>query len=329
MWRVLREMAVPDYLIRMIHALYSNNESYVRVDGDLSRNFKVGKGVRQGCILSPMLFNIYAEWIIRMATENWRGGVTIGGERISNLRYADDTILLASTEEKLSELLGRVQACSEESGLRLNRGKCCIMVVDREKRLPPECTQILDIERKNEAIYLGTRISNDGDCEEEIKRRIGMAKSAMANLNRIWKDHHISKMTKLRLINLLIFPIATYGSETWTIKASGRRRIEAFEMSCYRSMLRILWTAHRTNASILRELNVQTNNRLLPMIQKRILTFFEHVIRRGSMKKLCIQGKVDGKKTRGRSPFRFIDQVKELTNLSMAEIMRTAEDRQE
>ena len=110
-----------------------------------------------------------------------------------------------------------------------------------------------------------------------------MAKSAMANLNRIWKGHHISKMTKLRLINSLIFPIATYGLETWIIKASGKRKIEAFEMSCYRSMLRVPWTAHRKNASILGELNVQTNNRLLPMIQKCILTFFGNVIRRGGM----------------------------------------------
>ena len=112
MWRILREMAVLEHLIRMIHALYWNNDSNVRVENDLSCNFKVRKGVQQGCILSPLLFDIYAEWIIRRATENWKGGVTIGSEWISNLRYAHDTILLASTEEELLELLSRIQASS-------------------------------------------------------------------------------------------------------------------------------------------------------------------------------------------------------------------------
>lgn len=106
------------------------------------------------------------------------------------------------------------------------------------------------------------------------------------------------------------------------------RRIEAFEMICYRRMLRIPWTARRINHSILRELNIDTNQCLLPTIQRHILRFFGHVIRRDGMEKLCIQGKVDGKRRKGCSPVRFIDQIKNLTNLFMVEVMRTAENRE-
>lgn len=114
-----------------------------------------------------------------------------------------------------------------------------------------------------------------------------------------------------------------------TINAACRRRIEAFEMICYRKMMCIPWTAHRTNASILSELNIQGRNRLLSTIQRCILIFFGHVIRRDGMERLCIQGKVDGRRRRGRSPNKYIDQVKTLANRSMADVMRSADDREE
>lgn len=298
------------------------------VDGDLSSGFSVGKGIRQGCVLSPLLFNTYGEWIIRKATENWNGGISIGGRKISNLRYADDTTFLASLEE-MAEILQCIEEVSNEAGLRLNRAKCSLMVVDRSGVLPQRFPRIPDNERKRGVVYFSARITNNGDCEGEIKSRIGMAKSALARLTKIWKDHQISKATKARLVNALVFPIATYGSETWTINAACRRRIEAFEMICYRKMMRIPLTAHRTNVSILNELNIRERNRLLPIIQRRILAFFDHVIRRDGMERFCIQGKVVERRRRGRSPNRYIDQVKTLANRSMADVMRSAEDREE
>lgn len=328
LWQVLEEMGVPKHLIFLISSLYTQNKAYVRVEDQLSRQFNVGKGVRQGCVLSPLLFNIYGEWIIRKATENWNGGVSIGGRKISNLRYADDTTILANTEEEMELFLRRVEHFSGEAGLKLNRSKCCLMVIDRAEVLPRRFDLIPDIERKEKTIYLGACISNKGGSEEEIKRRIGMAKSALTKLVKIWKDHNIRKKTKKRLVQTLIFPIATYGSESWTLNAACRRRIEAFEMVCYRRMLRIPWTDHRTNVSILEELQITDNERLLPTIQRRILKFFGHVIRRDSIEKLIIQGKVEGRRKRGRSPVRFMDQIKTLTNLSVAEVMRTADDRE-
>lgn len=329
LWKVLKEMAIPGHLIQLIKSLYTSNEAYVRVDGELSQPFQIKKGVRQGCVLSPLLFNIYGEWIIRKATEKWQGGITLAGKRISNLRYADDTTLLASSEEEMAELLQRVERFSEEAGLRLNRTKSFIMVVDRRKTIPRPFRTLQDIAEKENLIYLGVLISNKGSYEGEVKRRIGMAKTALSSLTKIWKDRHIGKHTKRLLVQSLIFPIASYGSESWTINAACRRRIESFEMTCYRRMMRIPWTARRTNISILKELGIKTNERLLPTIQRQILKFFGHLVRRDGIEKLVIQGKVDGKRERGRSPNRYIDQIKKLTNMPLGDLMHAAEDREE
>lgn len=136
LWSILREMAVPEHLINLIRSLYINNKAQVRVENEYSGEFSVGKGVRQGCILSSLQFNIYGEWIMRKATENWRGGVSIGGRKISNLRYADDTTLLANDEQEMFEFLQFIENISRKASLKLNIAKCRLMVVDRASIFP-------------------------------------------------------------------------------------------------------------------------------------------------------------------------------------------------
>lgn len=170
--------------------------------------------MRQGCVLSPLLFNIYGEWIIRRATEDWNGRVFIEGRKILNLRYADDTTLLASSEQEMLELLRCIENVSLEAGLRLNRSKCCLMVVAKATVFPQHLHLIQRIGKKDDIIYLGARITNKGRSKPEVKRRIGMARNTIAKLVKIWKDHSIRKKTKRRLVQALNFPIATYRSET-------------------------------------------------------------------------------------------------------------------
>ncbi|XP_077256524.1 uncharacterized protein LOC143894254 [Temnothorax americanus] len=142
----------------------------------------------------------HASKIMRRAMTDWNGIVSVGGRKMSNLRYADDTTLLATTEEEMAELLQRVERYSEKAGLKLNRSKCCLMTVDRQKVLPNRFQTIQDLERKDELTYLGVQISNKGNCVGEIKKRISMAKTALSSLTRVWKDHHVNKETKKRLV---------------------------------------------------------------------------------------------------------------------------------
>jgi hypothetical protein len=256
---------------------------------------KFRKEFDRGCVLSPLLFNIYGEWIIRKPTESWEGRAVIGERQISNLRYAEDITLMTKTEEQMANLLQRIERVSGEVGLKLNRSKSCLLKVDRAGVYPENPMYITDIQMKSEVIYSGTRISNKCDSMGEIKRRISIAKAVMMKLTKFWKDRNISKVTKIRLIHTLVFPIVMYGSETWTLNANSRKRIEAFEMSCWRRMLRIPWVARRTNESILEELQIQTRERLLSKIERHH-KIFGHIIRQDGLEKLVIQGKVDGKR---------------------------------
>ncbi|XP_063628267.1 uncharacterized protein LOC134799784 [Cydia splendana] len=181
------------------------------------------------------------------------------------------------------------------------------MIVDRAGQLT-RTGELSDLQFVGEFVYLGSLLTNEGGSEREIRRRTQMAKSAMSKMTRIWQDRKISNNTKMRIIRTLVFSIFLYGSESWTIRSAERKKIEAFEMWCWRRMLRISWTAKRTNVSILQQLGIQT--RLSTTCFKRILSYFGHIARRepDNLEKLVVVGKVDGKRRRGRSPARWSDQ---------------------
>lgn len=327
LWEVLNTMGVPKHLILLLQGLYLNSQGTVRIEAAVSKSFSFGKGVRQGCILSPILFNIYGEHIIRQTCEDWEGGININGTKITNLRYADDTILLAANETELCSLFDRMERNSKDLGLSINRSKTKVMVVDRASKLTLSGTHNLEI--VNNFIYLGSTISNTGSCEDEIRRRIGMSKSAMSQLERIWKDRKITNKTKIALVSSLVFSIFLYGAETWTLKTADRKRIDAFEMWCWRKLLRIPWTARRTNKSVLEELKIAKKPRLSNICLRRIFEFFGHIARKpgDDLQKLIVTGIVDGKRPRGRSPMRWSDQIRSTLSMNVSEAVHVAENR--
>ena len=265
------------HLIKLIKSLYDNNSVQVRVEGELTDAFKTAKGMRQGCILSSTLFNAYSEWMLREATNDWFGGISIGVKKLSNLRYADDTTLLAESEEELIQLIEIIKRISKEAGLRINRAKTKVMVVNRAKTARNSNPNIQGLEVVNSFVYLRTTITDRGGSMEEIKRRAAIVKTAVFKLTKIWKSRDVTKRTKLRILCTLVFSIFLYASECWTIKKTDADKINAFEMYCYHRMLRILRTAKRTNVSIIKELGIQ--ERLATTARERVLKFFGHVIR--------------------------------------------------
>lgn len=225
----------------------------------------------------------------------------------------------------MADLLARIENASLQFGLKINQAKTKLMVIDRPKKL--QFTGALNLDIVDDFVYLGANISNTGSCEKEIRRRIGMAKNAMAQLAKIWRDRNISRNTKKKLVQTLVFSIFSYGSETWVIKKADRDRIDAFEMWCWRKMLQIPWTAFRTNASILRELSIKI--RLSTICLRRILEFFGHIARKDGqhIEQLMVTGKVDGKRPRGRSPTRWSDQIRSALNTNLHKALHEAKDR--
>ena len=183
--------------------------------------------------------------------EEAQARIKIAGRNINNLRYADDTTLMAESEE-LRSLLMKVKEESEKVGLKLSIQKTKIMASG-----PISSWQINGetVETVADFIFGGSRITADGDCSHEIKRCLLLGRKAMTNIDSIFKSRDITLPTKVRLVKAMVFPVIMYGCESWTVKKAERQRIDAFELWCWRRLLRVPWTARRSNQSILQEIS--------------------------------------------------------------------------
>ena len=213
LWEILKEMGIPDQLICLLRTLYAGQEATVRTGHGTTDWFQIGKGVRQDCILSPCLFNFYAECIMKnTGLEEAQAGIKIARRNINNLRYADNTILMAESEEELKSLLMKVKGESEKVGLKVNIQKAKIMASG------PITSWEIDgetVETVSDFILLGSKITADGDCSHEIQRRLLLGRKVMTNPDSILKQRYLP--TKVRLIKAMIFVVVMYGCESCTV----------------------------------------------------------------------------------------------------------------
>ena len=178
-----------------------------------------------------------------------QAGIKIVGRNINNLRYADDTTLMVESDEELKSLLMKVKEESEKVGVKLNIQKTKIMASG------PITSWEIDGETVgtvSDFILGGSKITADSDCSHEIKRCLLLRRKVMTNLDSILKSRDITLPTKVRLVKAMVFPVVMYGCKSWTVKKAERRRIDAFELWCWRRLLRVPWTARRSNQSILK-----------------------------------------------------------------------------
>ena len=180
-----------------------------------------------------------------------QAGIEIARRNINKLRYADDTTLMAESEEELKSFLMKVKEESEKVGLKLNIHKTRIMA-----SVPITSWYIRETTETVRDFTLGrSKITADGDCSHEIKRRLLLGEKVMTNLASILKSKDFILPTKLCLVKVMVFPIVMYGCESWTIKRAECRRVDAFELWCWRRLLRVPWTARKSNQSILKEIS--------------------------------------------------------------------------
>ena len=224
--------------------------------------------------------------------EEAQAGIKIAGRNINNLRYADDTNLMAESEEELKSLLMKVKEESEKVGLKLNTQKTKIMASG------PITSWQIDgetVEAVSDFIFLGSKITADGDCSHEIKRRLLLGRKVMTNLDSILKSRDITLSTKVCLIKAMVFPVVMYGCECWTVKKAEGQKIHAFELWCWRRLLRVPWTARRSNQSILKEISPGCS--LEGLMLKLKLQYFGHLMRRvDSLEKTLMLGRIRGRR---------------------------------
>ena len=220
---------------------------------------------------------------------------------------------MAEREEELKSLLMKVIVESEKVGLKLNIQKTKIMASS------PITSREIDGETVADFLFLGSKITADGDCSHEIKRRLLLGRKVMTKLDSIFKSRDITLPTEVRLVKAMVFPVVMYGCESWTVKKAEHRRIDAFELWCCRRLLRVSWTARRSNQSILKEISPGITSE--GMMLKLKLQYFGHLMKRAdSLGKTLMLGRIGGRRKRGRQRMRWLDGITDSMDVSLGEL---------
>ena len=247
LWKIMRNYGIPEKLVTLTRKMYEGTVCKVIHEGQLSESFEVKTGVRQGCLLSPFLFILAVDWLMKETITGRRTGVQwTPWRQLEDLDFADDIALLSHTCDQMQRKTTDLENTAKSIGLRIHPGKSKVMKVKTESTANIR-VEGRNLEEVDTFTYLGSGVGTTGGTEEDIKARIGKARGAFVMLNKIWKDRTISLNTKLRIFNSNVKSVLYYGCETWKTTVSCIKKLQTFVNGCLRKILRIPWTERVRN----------------------------------------------------------------------------------
>ena len=328
---VMEKAGVPILERRLIINLYWGQPAAVKWDGEIGRDVSVERGVRQGCVISPLLFNLYSEFMINEAMETVEG-IGFNGVNITNLRFADDAVLITDKRKKLQKMINRLNETCKDYGMEVNVKKTKVMVLgsteEQGKKQRAVRLGVVPLEQVTRFKYLGSWITDDAKSEVDIRAKIGLAKAAFWQ-NKELMRRNIRFSTKIKILNCYVFSILNYGCECWTWNKAMRLKVNAFEMWCYRRILRISWKDKVTNKEVLNRVQIELH--FLKDMIKRKLKYAGHVLRgsSGATHLQILEGRIEGKRKVGAPRSTWMKDVCGWTGMdSYGKVKREAENRE-
>ena len=317
LWNIMAEFRIPPKLINLVKACYRNSRACVQIGQRKSEDFEIKTGLRQGCMLSPILFNLVLEKVKR-SIEVVERGINLGGVNIQTLAYADDVDVLGTNLNEVRGVYNSYKEAAQGVGLHVNQIKTKIMRMSREEEQIDiqQNGHIMfgEVEKVNEFKYLGSVLTSRNDVKKEIVSRIAAGNRCFYSLLDIMKKRSVSRNTKLRIYNSIIRPITTYGCETWILTRELQRKLEVFENSVLRRITGPVYdveesTWRRRHNEEVRELTKQV--KITDFISSQRLRWLGHVARMGEQRwpRRVMEGMMEGRRPVGRPRMRWKDNV--------------------
>ena len=328
-WKLMYHYGFPPKFVTIIQQMYEDATCQVIHDGKLTEPFTVHTGVRQGCLLSPTIFLMVVDWVMRQSTAGRRTGIQWTFTRqLEDLDFADDISLLSHRHQDAQEKLCRVAEEAVKTGLQINIGKTEAMRVNNKQQDPLQLNQE-NIKEVDKFVYLGSVVSKDGGTDEDIKCRINKARHAFNTLRPIWRSTALSLRNKIRIFNTNVKSVLLYGSETWRVTKTSTHKLQTFTNRCLRNILNIRWPETISNEQLWATTN-QT-----PMeteIKKRKWSWIGHTLRKPetNITRQALDWNPQGKRKVGRPKQtwrRSIEAETKSTGMSWAELKRTSQNR--
>lgn len=251
LWDCLSRKGVPRKFINLLRALYSQTLGRVRAYGELSAQFSIASGVRQGCPASPFLFNFAIDDVLELALQDYdEGGVELlPGNRIRDLEYADDIALLCDEPQSAQTILDRLVVSASRFGMTFAPNKCKVLLQDWTGLIPDLTLGGIQLDVVDKFVYLGSCISPSG-LSDEISLRISKSRAAFAELRHLWRRRDINLSLKGRVYHATVRAVLLYGCETWPTRTEDLRRLAVFDHRCLRSIAGVWWEQHICNDAV-------------------------------------------------------------------------------
>jgi hypothetical protein len=280
-WRSLTKRGIPEKIVSLIKASYNNSRCSVLHNGQLSNSFEVKQGVRQGCILSPILFLVVIDDILTAAVgDNEAKGIQWRlAEKLSHLDYADDVCLLANSRSGLRTMSHALYEKGKCAGLKINIPKTKIMSVNATEDSQQLLLQEQVIQEVQQFTYLGSELSPKGGAELDVEKRINKARTAFGKLSKIWQSNIFSLRTKLRLFNSNVKSVLLYGCETWKVTVSITKKLQTYTNRCLRRILKIRWPRIISNNELWQ---ITGQTRIQNEIRRRKWRWIGHTLRKAN-----------------------------------------------
>ena len=328
LWRILRAYGIPEELVLVIKSFYDNFTCRV---GNSNYMFQVKTGVRQGCVMSTLLFNIAIDWVMKQTTKDQKRGLrwTIFST-LEDLDYADDLALLSHTHQHIQEKTSRLEKFSQQIGLKINQKKTELMTLNISNPTPVHVNGE-DLPFTDEFTYLGSTVRSDGGAGKDISNRLNKARISFSMLNNVWRSQQYRAKTKLKIYQSCVLSTLLYGSECWRMTRNDLQKLSGFHTKCLRRILRIFWPNTISNEELYERCGQESMEDIL---MRRRWRWIGHILRKEAddITKTALHWTPEGRRKRGRPKNTWRRTVdSELTNLhqTWGSIQRMAQDRRE